>query len=129
MASLRTLVGATQFALDAVANSFSPSPTATSRTIRVNGAVCILVGMLCVLACGGLLMLWRASPMLLLFPSLLAYAFFTVGGYRLIRGQEPKAQHAGEVSGTRIALGCMAVLFCFSLLLAMIWVASMLFEH
>lgn len=80
--------------------------------------------MVCVGAFGSLVLLLNATPTLLLFPSLLAYAFFTVGGYRLIRGQEPAPSHSAEVSMARIALGCISVLFCLILLFGLMAIAA-----
>jgi hypothetical protein len=84
--------------------------------------------MLCVAVFGAAVLLLHAPDSLILISSLLAYAFFTVGGYRLIRGKEAAAQYPGEVSLARIAIGCLSVAFCFGLLIGMIWIASVLFE-
>jgi hypothetical protein len=128
MTTMRGFVRAAQWSLDAVSQSFAPPPTATSKSVRINGAACILLGMLCVAVFGAAILLLHAPNSLLLIPSFLAYAFFTIGGYRLIRGKEAAPQHPGEVSIGRIALGCLSVASCFGLLIGMVWVASLLFE-
>jgi len=128
MTTIRSFVRAAEWSLDAVLQSFAPPPAATSKSIRINGAVCILVGMVCVGAFGAAVLFLKAPESLLLIASFLAYAFFTVGGYRLIRGKEASAQHPGEISYARILLGCLSVLFCFGLLIGMVWVASVLLE-
>lgn len=129
MASLSHIVRTAQFALNAVSDSFSPPKAATSKTVRINGLVCIIFGAICVAAFGGMVLLLNANPSTLLFPSLLAYAFFTVGGYRLIRGKEPEPSHSAEVSLPRILLGCISVVFCFGLLVGMGFVADLLFHQ
>jgi hypothetical protein len=128
MTTFRSLVSLTQKSLDAVTLSFSPPAAASSQTIRLNGLICILVGMLCVILFGALVVISHAPMGLALVPSLLAYAFFTVGGYRVIRGKEPAAAHAAETSLPRILLGCVSVIFCVALLIGMALVASVLFE-
>jgi hypothetical protein len=128
MANLNTVVSLLQRALDAVMLSFSPPPTATAAAIRWNGMLCILVGMLSVSLCAAVVIVCHAPPASLMIPSALAYAFFTVGGYRVIRGKEPAPSYAGEVSFSRVLLGCVSVIFCFSLLIAFCAVASMIFE-
>jgi hypothetical protein len=84
--------------------------------------------MICSVAFGAAIFLLKAPNGLLLIPSFLAYAFFTVGGYRLIRGKEAVAQYPGEISFSRIALGCLSVAFCSGLLIGVVWIASLLFE-
>jgi hypothetical protein len=128
MTTIRSFTRAAQWSLDAVSQSFAPSPSATSKTVRINGAACILLGMVCVAVFGAAILLLRAPASLLLFPSFLAYAFFTIGGYRLIRGKEAAVQYPGEISLARIALGCLSVVFCFGLLIGMVWIASVLLE-
>lgn len=128
MINMRYFIGAAQWSLNVVAQSLAPPSTATSKSIRINGAACILLGMLCIAVFSAAILLLRAPLALLLIPSLLAYAFFTIGGYRLIRGKDTAARYPGEVSLARIALGCLSVVFCFALLVGMIWIASALFE-
>jgi hypothetical protein len=128
MTTIRGFVRAAEWSLDAVTHSFAPPPSATSKSIRINGAVCILVGMAFVAVFGGAVLLLKAPDTLLLFASFLAYAFFTVGGYRLIRGKEATVQHPGEISYARIFIGCLSVAFCFGLLIGLVWVASLFFE-
>jgi hypothetical protein len=128
MTTIHSFMRAADWSLSAVTQSFAPSPAATSRSIRINGAVCILFGMICSVAFGAAIFLLKAPNGLLLIPSFLAYAFFTVGGYRLIRGKEAVAQYPGEISFSRIALGCLSVAFCSGLLIGVVWIASLLFE-
>ena len=128
MVTFRSLISLTQRSLDAVTLSFSPPAASSARTIRLNGLICILVGMLCVAIFGAVAFLSRTASGLMLVPSLLAYAFFSVGGYRVIRGKEPASAHAAEISFSRILLGCVSVIFCFSLLIGMAMVAAAIFE-
>lgn len=128
MASLGLIVNAAQRSLDAVALSFSPPATSTSRTIRWNGLICLLIGLVCIVTGGLLIAVSHAPPTLAMMPVMLAYAFFTVGGYRLIRGKEPAPAHSAEISFSRIFIGCFSVVFCVALLLGLVKIASFLFE-
>lgn len=124
MKLLSPLTRTAALALRAASESFSPPPSATSRSIRINGGICLLLGFASMLACGALMLLLKAGPSVLLLPSLLAYAFFAVGGYRLIRGKEPRAAQAGEVSLSRIFLGCASVVFCGAMLVSLGFLAG-----
>jgi uncharacterized membrane protein YfcA len=119
--SIGSIVRATESALDAVTESFSPSPGANSKTVRINGLVCVLVGVVCFALCGVCIAFFRTAPQVALLPSLLGYAFIAVGGYRVIRGKEPKAQYSAEVSWPRVFLGMFSVIFCFALFIGMVF--------
>ncbi len=108
--------------------TFSPAASASAATIRINGLICVAIGMLCVALFGAVLLVSHASPGLLMVPSLLAYAFFTVGGYRIIRGKEPAPAYPGELSWSRILIGCVSVVFCCATLIGIIAIASAIFE-
>lgn len=117
MKSLTMLHRAAAFALNAVPDSFSPSITATAASIRRNGAICILLGFLCLATFAAWVSLFNTpTSTVLVIPSLMAYALFSVGGYRVIRGKDAKASHPGEISWSRIAIGCGSVAFCFAML-------------
>lgn len=128
MTTIRSLMRMGQWSLDAVSQSFAPPPNATSKSVRIQGAVCIGVGIVCVVVFGAGIAVLHAPAGLLAVPSLLGYAFFSVGGYRLIRGKEPAAQYPGEISLARIALACLSVVFCFSLIIGLVLVAAALFD-
>jgi len=84
--------------------------------------------MLLVALFGAAVALSNAPSQLLLIPSLGAYAFFTIGGYRLIRGKEPAPAHAAEISYARIVLGCISVIFCFALFIGLVLIAAAIFD-
>src|SRR5262252_2870231 len=108
-------------ALDAVTESFSPRPGASPRDVRVNGAICVGIGFLCmasllggIYVLGGLLKNPDSHAMMfLLLPAFLGYAFLIVGGYRLVFGVSVKAT-ADEVSLFRILFGVLWILFLFA---------------
>jgi len=127
MTFLTIIVRATQRALSAVTDSFSPPTNASSQTIRVNGAICIGIGALCVAAFVAFAIWLHAAPEMLFLPSLLTYALIAVGGYRIIRGKEPQAHHPGEGSALRILIGCVSAIFCFALLAGMSFLGLLLF--
>lgn len=120
--SLDTILKSTGLALDAVTESFSPSPGSDSRKVRINGLICVLIGVVCFASCGLCMAFFRSAPQIVLLPSLLGYAFVAVGGYRVIRGKEPKAQYSAEVSWPRVLLGMFSVIFCFALFIGTVFV-------
>jgi hypothetical protein len=126
--AFQSLFSVANRSLDAVALSFAPAASASASAIRINGAICIAIGMLCMALFGAIVLAFQATPGMLIMPSLLAYACFTVGGYRVIRGKEPAAAHPGELSWSRILMGCVSVVFCCSLLIGMIAIAAAIFE-
>ena len=114
---LLTFVKAGTFALDAVSESFSPRTGSTSKEVRINGAICVGVGILC-FACFIPIALFVGADKtakLFLLPSLLGYAFSLVGGYRLVFGATPKADPHEVMSYKRILFGVAWVLLLFGL--------------
>lgn len=111
-----------QFALDVVRDTIAPPCEATSRSIRRNGLLCILLGVVCFGITAGLAVLFPKVPPILLIPVMLAYALFAVGGYRMIRGKEPSPLHTAEISFDRVFLGIASILFCFGLLVVLGWI-------
>lgn len=60
--------------------------------------------------------------------SILADAFFAVGGYRLLRGSEPKTACLGELSLARVVIGCQPVVFCMALLVGLVYLPDFIFH-
>lgn len=120
MATFSSIVRSTQLSLNAVTSSFSPPAEANSSTLRKNGFICLLIGVACFGLSGIAIAAFRANLNLALLPSLLGYAFIAVGGYRVIRGKESKAQYSAEVSWTRVLLGMFSVIFCFSVFIGLV---------
>jgi hypothetical protein len=123
-----TIPRTAQRALDAVTESFSPDQGASPRRVRINGAICISVGIVCFAATGMGLWLAPTVPTLLLLPAVLAYAFMIVGSYRLITGKTPTPMHAGEVSLNRVLFGIVSVIAAVSALLGLVAILSYFFE-
>jgi hypothetical protein len=100
------------FSLSAVSETFAPSPDATARDVRINGAICILVGFLC-LAGGIFLSLEIGSPRLalgaLIAPALFMYASLIVGGYRLVFGANSNQSTDEILSLKRVLFGTLWV--------------------
>jgi hypothetical protein len=113
--------------LAAVQHTFSPPRNASSREVRVNGALCLLAAFL-VLVAAGLLMVVMSALMparsqavmaVLIAPAMLFYALSIFGGYRLLVGKTPEPAYPGEVSFKRVAYGISSVLMMFALVLGL----------
>ncbi|WP_073217232.1 hypothetical protein [Massilia sp. CF038] len=89
--------------------------------------MCVLIGMFCVAISFGLVVTTKSASRFFLVPGLIAYAFFAVGGYRVIRGKEPAAAHPGDVSISRIFIGILSILFCFATVIGMAFIATAIF--
>jgi hypothetical protein len=114
--------------LDGVSESFTSPPNATAREVRVNGALTVGMGFLC-LALSGLLMFLSGSSevaMKLVFaPAMAAYAFLIVGGYRLVFGANAKADPYEVVSIHRILFGvAWVVVLLGGLIFGLIWLGA-----
>jgi len=107
-----------RFSLTAVSETFAPPHNATARDVRINGAVCILVGFLC-LGTSFILALAIGSSRLtlgtLLAPALFMYASLIVGGYRLVFGVSSKASPDEILSLKRVVFGIAWMLFILGL--------------
>lgn len=114
--------------LEGVSESFTSSPNATTREVRINGALTVGMGFLC-LALSGLLMFLSGGSefaMKLIFaPVMAAYAFLIVGGYRMVFGANAKADPYEVVSIHRILFGvAWVVVLMGGLLFGIIWLGS-----
>ncbi|HLQ26820.1 MAG TPA: hypothetical protein VK138_13205 [Acidiferrobacterales bacterium] len=113
--------------LDGVSDSFSPSPVATSKEVRINGAIAVGMGFLCFAVAGAVLFLARSEWGLRLafVPAVAAYAFWIVGGYRLVFGVSAKADPYEVASLHRILFGVgWVVLLIGGPILVLIWLGS-----
>jgi hypothetical protein len=118
--------------LAAVQHSFSPPRTATSREVRVNGALCLLAAFLVLIATG--LVFYAMLAFLpsrtqgimavVLAPALVFYALSLFGGYRLLVGKSPEPAYPGEMSFKRIAYGIASVLMMCTLVLGLAAIAD-----
>jgi len=122
---MQWLTAPLRFAQSALLGTFRPDANASTRQIRVHGAVCVGLGLLLFLAAGALMFIFErhAAPSmamkLAMAPLLVAYALVIVGGYRVLTGREPadEASTAGA-SIRRIAVGVLAVVLAMALLFA-----------
>lgn len=123
---LLTFVKAGAFALDAVSESFSPRAGSTSKEVRINGAVCVGVGISCFACFIPMALFLNAdqTAKLFLLPSLLGYAFTLVGGYRLVFGATPKADPYEVLSYKRILFGVAWVLLLLGLPIGLAYLLS-----
>lgn len=128
----RKLLGLGERVLTGVQHSFSPPKDATSRQVRVNGALCLLAA-IGVLLIAGLLMIVASSLLpgrtqvamsVLLVPSLIFYALAIFGGFRLLVGKSPEPAYPGEVSFKRVAYGILSILMVFALVLGIAAIAD-----
>ena len=101
--------------LEGVTYSFSPKRGASSRDIRVNGALCVGAGFVVLLTAVGVMLVVppRWSAHVLLVPSLIVYATWLIGGYRLVFGAS--ADSVG--SWVRIIFGIVFIVAMFGLLI------------
>lgn len=108
--------------LDSVSASFSPSPAATTRDVRINGAITVAAGIFCFVAYGLSMFLLPTSDLALklgFVPTMAGYAFLLVGGYRLVFGVSATARPHEIMSLKRIAFGVTWVIFVFGVLVGM----------
>lgn len=112
-----------RLARDALLETFRPAEDASAREIRVNGAVCVGLGLLLFLAGGALMFALQghAAPSLAIkigvAPLLVAYALLIVGGYRVLTGREPADEASSTLASLRrIAVGVAAVVLSVGLL-------------
>lgn len=114
--------------LDGVTGTFTSAPNATSKEIRINGALTVGMGLVCFALSGLILFLSGNSGLavkLSFAPMLAAYAFIIVGGYRLVFGANAKADPYEVVSFYRIIFGIAWIVLIFGgLILAIIWFGS-----
>ena len=112
--------------LDAVSNSFSPSAGATPREVRINGAICVGLGIL-------IMAIFFASAIFLpanwldrafLVPAFLVYALWLVGGFRLVFGASARPGGGVFASLQRIVFGITFIIAMGGLLVGMAWVAQ-----
>jgi len=117
---LGQIVDAGRFALSAVSETFAPSPNATSRQVRINGAICIGLGVSSFLVFFCIMWVFGPNiPMALgLVPSLFMYASLIVGGYRLVFGASAKAEPGEGASLSRILFGIGWMVLLFGSLIA-----------
>jgi hypothetical protein len=122
---MRQLLNVARAALAAVSETFAPKPDATSRQVRINGALCIVVAFVCLGATFGLLLMFGeiVPPAVLAVPALFVYASLIVGGYRLFFGVSAKADDGPLMSFARIAFGIAWIVLLFGSLIG----ASILF--
>jgi len=121
---LETLLNVGTRALDAVSESFSPRSGAQPKEIRVNGAICLGMALLCMLCVIPIVALVpeKIARFLMLLPAMMAYAFLLVGGYRLVFGSNAKAGDAEVLSLTRVVFGIAWIAFLFGTPVAlMMW--------
>lgn len=104
---LTTLFRAASFSLRAVSETFAPQVGATSRQVRVNGAICIAAAFLTIVLAFGLILLLGSAtaPAILALPAMFMYASLVVGGYRLVFGASPKSEDGPLRSLARVAFG------------------------
>jgi len=124
--SIHQLLNVARTVLTAVSETFAPKPDATSRQVRINGALCILVAFACFGITLGLMLAFGriVPPAVLEVPALFIYATLTVGGYRLFFGVSAKADDSALRSLGRIAFGIVWIALLFGSLVG----ASILFR-
>lgn len=112
--------------LDAVSNSFSPPAGATSRQVRINGAICVGFGFLMLVVSFLVILLLpsRLSAKVLLVPSLLVYVLWIVGGWRLVFGVSANSEGGALASLQRIFFGIAFVITMGGLFVGLAWVAE-----
>ena len=119
--NLGIIVKVGERALNAVQGSFTPKPNATSKEVRINGAICIGIGFLCIAGYGAAVLI--AGPKIFseifLLPIMLAYACLVVGGYRLVFGVSAKANPYEVLAWRRVLFGIGWILFLFGLPIAL----------
>lgn len=105
MASARTVVRLIDYVRRALGETFAPSRDATSRMVRVHGAVTIGLGVIGMIASGALsLALGRFGSwavQLSMASSIVILPMFAFGGYRLILGAEPASEGNSVVASVR----------------------------
>ena len=123
--NVRQLINVAGMALTAVSETFAPKQGATSRQVRINGALCIVVAFVCFGATFGLMLIFGkvVPPAVLAVPVLFMYASLIVGGYRLFFGVSAKADDGPLRSLARIAFGIAWIVVLFGSLIG----ASMVF--
>jgi hypothetical protein len=118
-------------ALDAISDSLSPAPGATSRQIRINGAICVGLGFLMMIIGGGILFFlppqWSAKVAVL--PILLVYGLWLIGGYRLAFGGNPKSKAGLLDSIIRVTFGIVFIIAMAGLLIGVIALAEFIAKH
>ncbi len=115
-------------ALDAVSESFSPSRDATSAQIRLNGLLCLGIGLICFVTGGSLIFAFPTQPVVAMLPAMLSYAFMVVGGYRAVLGKTPEPSYPGEVSFKRVVFGVGTMIAVVGALLGLVFFVSFIYE-
>jgi hypothetical protein len=131
----RHLLRYSEIVLEGVRETMSPPRSATSREIRVNGALCVLAAVLvlgfsCILlfsAQAASSFKVRQFPIVLLIPSLLFYVLTIVGGYRVLVGKSPEPAYPGEVSLKRVAYGIASTLLVCALIFGLLAIGAYFF--
>lgn len=109
---LKTIISVGDRALDAVSESFSPRVGASPKEVRINGAICVGIGIF-FFACFGAVSLTYSSNAVLILPVMMGYAFVIVGGYRLVFGASAKASPYEVMSLSRILFGVAWIVLVF----------------
>ncbi len=121
---MKGIVTAAGAALGAASTAFAPPADATSRQVRVSGAITVGIGACCFAVGGLVLMFLQHQPQWMkaaFLPIVAGYAFFLVGGYRLAFGKSAKAGLYETTSFKRIAFGVLWMVFIFGVLIGGIW--------
>jgi hypothetical protein len=130
----RRLFSVADTAIDAVGATFAPPADATSRQIRVNGALCIAAALGCLVAFGALAWGWHRlfpeygppSPKLVIVPAIAFYVLTMFGTYRLIVGKSPQPRYPGEISLKRVMFAIASILMVFATLVGIGFIADRL---
>lgn len=117
--------------LASVSGTFSPPAGATSRQVRVNGAitfslsiVLLIASFLAFIGMQALIPDARIPSGLFMLIVFGFYAMAMVGGYRLIAGKSPQAADATEFSSRRLLIGLGSVLLAMATCVLLAWCAD-----
>jgi hypothetical protein len=111
-------------ALQAARATFQVPPNATAREVRRNGAITILFGFGILLITSVLHIALRSIGLpltLTIFPSIVFYAFISVGGYRLLAGKDSFAESSSTPSFRRIGVAIAAILLFIGIPLTLLF--------
>ena len=111
---LSGLLNVSERILDGVSSSFSPPLGASAKQVRINGAISVAAGAVCLAAGVFVLAIFGGKLSSVgLAPIIAGHAFVLVGGYRLVFGVSAKADAYEVMSLHRILFGVVWLVFMF----------------